>query len=134
MLISRIKDLQWNVLLQINAYLQINQIKIKWLKRNFFNFEFFLLGESATSLNFCSDLLPLIHIVRDHRKRNNSVHLMIYIIFSYLLPVVLMIIWAICLWNIEHSLLTLPETENTNEVKMPCTVNVLATFFFLMST
>ena len=41
---------------------------------------------------------------------------------SYLSPVFLAIFWAICLWNIEPSLPTLPETENTNGMEVQCSM------------
>ena len=76
---------------------------------------------------FCSDLL-LIHIQQDRRIRNYSVHLIKNIIFSYFLPVLLAIFWVICLWNIEHSSPTLLETENTNGVKVPCSMFITRLF------
>ena len=78
--------------------------------------------QSSTSWDFRSDLLTLIHIEHDCRKRKDRVHLTMVITSSYLSPILLAIFWAICLWNIEHSIPTLPETENTNGMKKQCSI------------
>ena len=63
--------------------------------------------------------LPLTHIKANLRIRNDNLHLMVEIIFSYLSPVLISNRSAACLWNIEHSLPIPPETEKTNRVKIP---------------
>ena len=89
--------------MQFNTYLKINQIKTKkcYLTLNCSTHRHlersYAIAKSPTSSDFCSHLLPLIHIEKHRRIRNDSAHLMMDIIFSDLSPVLLVIFWAICL-------------------------------------
>ena len=128
--------------IQINAYLQINAIKTNWLKKIVFQFEIAQLINIWNSLRplqkhqqvQISDLLSLRHTEQYINQCRSDDERNILITFTCFKGDLL----VICLWNIQHSLPTLAETENGNGVKVTCSVFITRLlhwrfFFFLMS-